>query len=325
MYIETASELAQRIRERRTQKDFIRALVNGWVKREYGIPDYYGILDTYFRDTTADGRPHAVLLRQIPSISLEDVAFYLVAQKLGLVPCSFPFVRDGFTTVNHEKMSRVQIPWVHKSKKGNIVLAHETVTCTAPNHLDRMALHRIGTRTGDSLPEYHAGLRRALFPDFAGRDLDISDLDVLYMDAATNKPTTVFVELPDGLVTKRRFGSDYSGAVFVRPPAAWYYPLQFCMFLTGNMVLFETYENPLGGVPEAKQLFEESVEKIVAGTGFTPLVVRIPPLSSPMLAMSRVLRDSPERVRELETLPLPQCFTLEWCMQSCAHAILDLS
>jgi dihydroorotate dehydrogenase len=67
------------------------------------------------------------------------------------------------------------------------------------------------------------------------------------------------------------------------------------------MVLFETYDNPLADVPQAKKMFEQAVDEVKRGTGHVPLVVKIPPLSMDMLYCNRHFldnRDALSAVRE---------------------------
>jgi hypothetical protein len=86
----------------------------------------------------------------------------------------------------------------------------------------------------------------------------------------------------------------------IRPPSHWYYPIYLSLFLTGEIILFETYENPNGGVPEAKILFEKAMIEVETGTGFLPLVVEIPPLTPSLLQCNRGVLEKPELLKGID-------------------------
>ena len=202
------------------------------------------------------------------------------------------FYRDAYSPENHDKRCRVRIPWLWHSKKGNMVVDGAYIASEPVSKIERKILGKIKTTSGLLLPHFHAMMRVAVF-GHSNPTLDVSLLHAESLKRATRRPEMIYRDIR---------GYDRIGAIdsmdesleCYRPPASWYYPLYLSWFLNGSMVLLETYENPDGGVPEAKKLFEQTMFTVQSATGFLPLVVEIPPLTPEMLYCNRHLIDSPD-------------------------------
>lgn len=286
-YITSRDQLIAELSSRASKRAEIRASVSSFIQNQYGIEDLFGILDRFFSGI-GSGEPHAILARQVASISTEDLSFTVGAKALGLSPLTIPFGRDSYTSRNHDKLHRVKIPWTSWSKKGNLIIEYERATRMTNAEIEGSPLDRIEVPFCGNLVSYHANLRELVTgerPNF-----DVSSLYVDFLRASSKKPEFVFREhngremrtRPDhGLILDRD-----------RPPASWYYVLYLSWFIDGSLILFETYDNPLSEVIHAKSLFEDTVRKIVDGTGIAPLIVKIPHLSMDMLYCNRhILRD----------------------------------
>jgi hypothetical protein len=306
VYITSVNELRQVLRERRRKHAEIRSAWNRFIERRYGIQDVAGVIENYF-SISCDSDPIALLARQIASICVEDIAFNLLACALQLEPLTAPFIRDAFTADNHDKVHRIKIPWISWPQRCRaMVLQYEQLTPYAGDRLEGVPLDRIDLPNGGTLVEFHAGLREKIIPRAATRD--VSQLHTHLLWLARNRPPYVFREIngrerktdltgghhehpcfsPE-LVVHPHAGPDSVVYPRDRPPASWYYPLYFSWFLDGSMVLFETYDNPIGNVSHAKALFEETMGEVWRETGYLPLVVKIPPLSKEMLYCNRHL------------------------------------
>ena len=295
-YVTSAAALTDVLKSRASQREEIRTSVESFVREKYGIDDLYRILDGFFGSPSEQG-PLAVLARQVASVSTEDISFVVGASALGLRHETIPFGRDAFTARNHDKLRRVRIPWISWSKKGNMVLAHQSITPATNEELEGMPLDRIRTEDGTDMVAYHSRLREIA----TGRPvrLDVSPLHVELLRAARRKPSFVFRETEQ---RERRHVMSTESAIFDRdrPPAAWYYVLYLSWFVDGTRVLFETYDNPLSEVAHAKRLFEDAADCIRSGTGFGPIVVKIPHLSNDMLYCNRhILNDGPGAIEAL--------------------------
>lgn len=285
MYITSAEELKVALEERVRRRQEIHARLEAFFVRSYGIENGREMFETSI-NLSQHAKPVAILARQIASVCVEDVAFEVIASHLGLSPLTFTFVRDTFTIRNHEKMHRVKVPWIEWSKKRNLVIRYEMPAMLPYVALEGVPLANIECKGGSMLPAYHDGLRKEM--GLSTLTADVSGLHAYMLRYATRKPSFVYRTI-DGRTERYWLTADEEVMETDRPPASWYYPYYLSWFLDGSAVLFETYENPEGGVPEAKRLFEESVKRVVQGTGFGPLVVRIPPLTKDMLYCNRHL------------------------------------
>ncbi len=288
IYVSSQAELQAVLDDRKSRSGEIDKKVDQWIFSEYGIPSFTHTVRSYF-SLKDESETLGILCRQIGSMSTEDVAIYFLAQELGLVPFLGTFYQDSFTSVNHDKKARVKIPWNSWSKKGNLVVKHEQVVPQELGLLEGMVLNRIMTSENQSLPKFHEAMRARLFEGCRYPMIDFSELDIsLYRASSKNRPAYILLEGEQGR-TKRAHDFDPGNETRFRLPADWYYVLYLSFFLNGSMVLMETYENPEGGVPEAKVLFEKSMETICEHIGEYPIVVEIPPLTKEMLYCNQAL------------------------------------
>jgi len=302
MYITNPEELRNKVSEALDKVEEIERKRDEWIFQQYGIEDFSLIVSKFF-SSMKDSEHISVglLARQLPGICMEDIAFTLSCDLLGLQPLSMSFVRDVFVENNHDKMARARVPWVKWSKKGNMVVEYEYVTKLKPNLLNRVPISMIETVCNRALPELHTDWRETVFAGKGG----VPDISLFWNQlllASSKKPEKVFV-LKDG----REVSVPILEALFhpkllgeIRPPSHWYYPIYLSLFLTGEIILFETYENPNGGVPEAKILFEKAMMEVKTGTGFLPLVVEIPPLTPSLLQCNRGVLEKPELLKEID-------------------------
>ena len=321
MYIVDKNMLSASVARRRVTSSLIKASRNEWMEKKYGVSDFSAIVEKHFWFLQL--KPDVVagfLARQIPGICVEDIAFTYVCDILGLEPWSMAFSRDCFMDGNHDKVARVRVPWTSFSKKGNQVLEYKYITTRKPNELNGVPFNRIETVEGGNVFDYHQALRYAVLGE-RGFVPDISEFWSEVLHSASHKPEFVYGLGDDDrevrIVTNPGL---FDGGVnlTLRPPSKWYYPIYLSLFLTGELVLFETYENPKGGVPLAKLMFEEAMREVALGTGYRPLVVEIPPLSGALLQCNKALLDNP---KSLLTLLVPE--VAESSVVGLMHKIAD--
>jgi hypothetical protein len=291
MYVQTKTELWHALSARRTESSTIRDSRDAWIRREYGIEDFTSIIRKHlgFIDSQPE-RTFGLLARQLPGICMEDVASTLVSDFLGLEPIAISFLRDVFASKNHDKLHRIKIPWISWSKKGNIVMQYEYAAKFPSQELAGVPLGMIEAKDGRMLSDVHGELRQKVFGK-RGFTPDISLMWNEVLFTAKHKPSSVY-QIINGREVKVDLHSPFcieERHSTIRPPSDWYYPIYLSLFLTGEIVLLETYNNPIGGVPEAKILFEKAMQRVTIGTGWKPLIVEIPPLSKEMLYCNRHL------------------------------------
>ena len=148
------------------------------------------------------------------------------------------------------------------------------------------------TPDGASVIDYYLGLITKLAPPETLYDISEFLSDCLI--AARKKPYQCFARnsynTHDRVLTS---SIDFSTVKpkDVRPPADWYYPLYFALFID-RMFLLETYENPKGSVSDARHLFRSTSDRLLRATGFRPRVIQIPPLNSDTLDINaNILKD----------------------------------
>ncbi len=304
MYIHDVEKLRSLISERKFRRKDIKSKINVWVEREYGIDDFAGRAEKYFSCYTSQEKSVGVLARQTPSICTEDCAILIAAKSIGVAPLAVGFDRDTHSNANLEKVNRIKIPLTTWSRKGNLMVEYDQITKTPLNTLEMKVLARIETRSHQSLPSHHNTLRDEVFghKDVVNQiglypRFDISNFWSECLVTARKKPEFVYRETTDGVLAG--YAYRYSGSFTredsesIRPPASWYYPLYFSLFLDGSMILLETYENPEGEVFEAKKLFEQTMQLIEHQTGFYPLVLEVPHLSRDMMYCNRKIMADP--------------------------------
>lgn len=289
-YIESFEELKEAVKIRKERKEEIQIKVDGWAQKVYGLENFSLITKEYLgQSISANGDVVAFLARQLTSIAMEDIAFYIVCSGLGLKSDTWHLLIDSFSTQNADKVARIKIPWIHYAKSGALCLSYERITAIKElNRLDGVALGGIKTNDGRLISQYHADLRKKVFPEdhFCG---DVSGLHLKYLELASIKPYGKAFPINWPEVYPKQH----------RPAAEWYYPLYLCWFLDGAIALFETYDNPKGSVFEIKRTFEQTMDTIYRATGVYPLVVKIPPLSNDMLYHNKHILDNPNALAEI--------------------------
>ena len=287
-YIKDVKELKEAVEIRKGKKEEIQTKVDAWAQKVYGIENFSLITKEYLQSKSANGDVVAFLARQLTSIAIEDIAFYIVCSGLGLKSTTWHLLIDSFSTQNADKVARIKIPWIHYAKSGALCLSYERITPQPLGNLEGLALGGIQTKDGRLISEHHADLRKKVFPKdhFCG---DVSGLHLKYLELASVKPygKALPINWPE-IYPKQH-----------RPTAEWYYPLYLCWFLDGTMALFETYDNPKGSVFEIKRTFEQTMDIIYRATGVYPLVVKIPPLSNDMLYHNKHIFDNPNALAEI--------------------------
>ncbi len=297
-YINRVGLFNDTLNRRRDKRVFVRQEVDAFVEKRYGIACFTHLIHTHLplmaQDAIGRGQSVGVLARQIPGICAEDVAMYLLCRKLGLLPLALSFTRDTFVTMSHDKRHRVKIPWVEWSRSNNPIVKYEDISVEGIASIERLRLDSISVKTGSSLIGYHESVRHQVFNDSYPMD-DVSRLHGELLARATRcLPDAVYrvVEGRDTLV-RGSYTAEEARALVVRPPSQWYYPLYLSMFATGELVLLDTYENPDGGVPEAKALFEKTMNGLMSEYGWMPLVVQTSPLCLDMMFCNRHLLTTP--------------------------------
>lgn len=297
MYIDQLENLDLLIAERKTRQNEISQAVDAWVEMEYGISNFTKITDEYFGNA-ADNRARLVLCRQIPSVRTEDIACYIGSRLLGYNLLSLSFLDDSFSCDNHEKKSYLHIPWATHGRKNNLYFDHKRIIDGLLSNQTGKPLSSIAIKSDmavNLLYEYHFRMRKDLFAE-TSPVLDVSDLHRIYLKEAKIKPASAFVLNQNGVSVRKQIED---GEEIVRPGSEWYYPIFYLWFLTGKMVMLETYDNPLAQVSEAKKLFEKTMIKIEQAIGLKPLVLKVPPLDERMLAFPKKVVENPSILNDI--------------------------
>ena len=273
----------------------IRSSVESFIEKRYGIKDFYAELDKYL---VPQSIPTAFLARQVHSLNVEVITHEAFCRKHGVPIVHGTFLQDSFNSMSHDKRSRVHVPWCTMSKKGSRVVKKEKLNAEAFIDLEGRTLMSIKTLGGRSLQDWH----RDIVTTALGQTqvIDVSAFYMKCVELSANKPEFVYVENVDGYVTKQAYTP---GITKMRPPAKWYYPIYFSMFMDGSYMLFETYENPEFGVSKAKENFMDTLTLIEKECGNKPIVVETLPLSTEMTYHLQVFRNDPSMFKEyLNTL-----------------------
>lgn len=297
MYVDQLENLNLLIAERKIRQNEISQAIDAWVEMEYGISNFTKITDKYFGNI-ADSRTRLVLCRQIPSVRTEDIACHIGSRVLGYDLLSLSFLDDSFSCDNHEKKSYLHIPWVTHGRNSNLYFDHKRIVDGLLSDQTGKPLSSIATKNGvagNLLCEYHFHLRKDLFAE-SSPVLDVSDLHRIYLKEAKRKPASAFVLNENGVSVRKKIEN---GEEIFRPGSEWYYPIFYLWFLTGKMVMLETYDNPLAQVSEARKLFEKTMIRIEQAIGLKPLVLKVPPLDERMLAFPKKVIENPSVLNDI--------------------------
>jgi hypothetical protein len=282
-YVTKMNDLENQLKERQQQQSRLDKRIDDWVYSEWGIPDFTSMTSRFIPDVR--DRACGVLCRQLATIRVEEISFYMTCKSLGLEPMNITYVEDVFNTRNKDKVHLIKLPWITgHSKNGAPIVKYERITefPTAGRVLNAISVDGNGT----NLPQYHYNLRASAFNGNRPREGDISEAFKAYLNVAENKPFYVYENIDGHEVRVPTAESSLDNA---RPPADWYYPLYLINFVSGRMVLFETYENPEGEVGKIREHFQHTMDIIKEGIGVYPLVVEVPPLKLPMMYINQAV------------------------------------
>lgn len=265
-----------------------------FMREQYGIDDFDAIVDRHF--PKVGGLELALLPRQVMMPSTETVMAVVLCEMLDLEPCLGGFTTDTYHVASLDKTAALKTTtgYWFRTRAGTLVQEFEKKVLSSEPlaQLGGRILDSICTEEGEAVSELH---RRGL-TDLFGVDL-VRDCSGFFTDvllAARNKPERVFIRSDDHRsveVATSEVDLARMNPRDIRPPAKWYYPIMFSLFVD-KLFLLETYENPRGSVSAARELFVQTSDMIREATGRRPRVIQVPPLSKEMLFQNRhVLTD----------------------------------
>lgn len=274
-YILERNELASEIHRRWQVGTELKERINGWVASMWGISNFYGMVNQHF--PVENGVTYGVLCRQLATARVEEAAFRMTALNLGMEPMNLTFEGDIFVADSHDKRHLIKVPWIKGHGNGGPIIQYRKIT-NFPANGTLLRNIQVGQ---ESLPGYHRRLRQMVFGNNQIQ-FDSSNLLSALLCAAERKPKYVYEN-------GKKKETEKADLACSRPPAEWYYPLYLSWFLAGNMVLFETYDNPEGNVGPVKRHFCRTMDLIKQEIGLYPLVAKILPLKLPMMCMNEAL------------------------------------
>lgn len=285
-YFTDKKTLSAEILARKSDKTGLDKRIDMFAKKEFGISGFTEISEQNL--ILAPNRPHGILCRQVATARVEEICSFLSCKYLGLSPVNFTFGIDTFSTRNADKVNLVKVRFaVGHSKNGQPLIRVEKIA--DPQTLEGIILREIKVKEGISLPEYHRRLRSRTFGRSCPQTREIGALFSLYLRKAKKHPPWVF-EANGSRTEKKSVGS--ANLYASRPPASWYYPLYLANFVSGNLVLFETYENKNGDVHKIKEEFRAAMDMIMDAIGIHPMVVETPALDLDMMLVNTALFES---------------------------------
>ncbi len=313
-YLTSVAKVKEELLRRKKQQGLIRSLLDQHIESRFGIADYSRSMRTEIAKTIIgspalidDNRSHGMLARQVPGVCSEDVACYLLAQKLGVVPCSFAQTRDTFHSNSNDKLHRAKIPFISWSKKNKAIIQYQGVITspqvTSYTDLDMIRMDRLNV--GDiTLGEYHRQMQHAVFSTFPEPyvRMDVSPAWGEFLARALEakkQPSSVWRSGENNKDSQcAEYTAEEARNLIVRPSSKWYYHLYLSMFLDGTFVLFETYDDETSGMPEVRQMFEEEMKSIYHAVGFMPIVVKTTPDRLDTLYVNRHIIENPAQAAE---------------------------
>lgn len=253
----------------------IRAATDEYCRDRYGIEGFSAIADRFFAGQTS----FAVCLgRQIATASIEHLAqerfaAWLTSQGLRAEPISLALAHDSFSGRSSLKISYVKVPFLGRGRKGLFCENGRIVPKKDMGELDGRILAKVITKAGESLPEYHYGLRAGVLGQ-AGLVIDASSLFVFFLEksieAGRGTPSYVYIDQGDYEGKMKIFSLD--GEPLVRPPAEWYYFFALLMYVDGRRAMLSTVGDDEG----LASWIEGAKVRVKEITGFTPLILDIP-------------------------------------------------
>lgn len=256
MYVTSFRHLFDLVEERLAQQDTIQRKVDEFVEHLTGVRGFIEMGNYLLPKSGLQG----VLARQIPSISIEDVSFFLGARAWGISPIAWSLIKDQYCGENHEKRSRVHMTWIEKADNGTMGIVGERVANL--KGYTNSVLETISTSVGNKLPEFHQNLRDVVW----NGNYPVIDCSRLWIDMASR--------------AKKKPPMNK-----MLPSSSWYYPLYLSLFCDGRAALFETYDNPVvKSVGRIQDTFHRTMRMIEAVVGVKPLIVKIPHQTEEVLA-----------------------------------------
>lgn len=284
-YVTEASQLQQHLSSR-SDLTQIWCKIDLYIRHKYGINNFRSLLELHFADiyemNRSSGKPVLFLARQVPSTTFEELTCYGFARHLGYPIAAGSLLIDPFVSKNIDKVSKLKMRMLSRSKKGNLVERIDTIQDTITSEGVRFS--HLLTRDGESIGSYHMKLRDTMFRD----TYFTANASIMYQEFLRNAkvlPSKVFRASSDGRegVIKNPKLEEVQDER-VRPPAEWYYLLYLCMFLDGRIILLETYDNPEHGVDRIKLKFESVMEEIYNQIGLMPIIIKTLPLDVHLVA-----------------------------------------
>jgi len=282
--VQENKDLISEIKIRKENSEEIIRRIDKWVSLKWGILNFSSLLD----DSLNLSRYHTygALCRQVATARIEEVGFSMTCKSLGLKPLDLTYNEDAFSTNNRDKVYLIKLPFITgHSKNGDPIVRYKKIVDfpQAGKMLNKISIDGNGT----NLPKYHHNLRIKTFGQDIPLEIDVGPTFKKYLSFAINQPEYLYEDV-DGFRVKKVVADGY---VLSRsnPPADWYYPLYLLGFMTGQIILFETYENPKGDVCNIKTHFCRAMDMIKKEIGLYPLVVEIPPLQLSMMYINEAL------------------------------------
>lgn len=298
MYITEMEKLGPLLKERISHKKEICLAVNVWIRKEYGIPNFSEMRNSFFG--LKEEEITLVLCRQVPSVTVENLTCHILSQILNM-PIIYPsFVEDQYCFCNKEKKSYLHILWADRGRKQNLFFQGERIVSGKLDDYNGLLLSKIPTAPhipGATVPDFHYALRKKVFgPN--DRVMEVSEFNRMCVRIAKQKPEEVFV-YEDSKVIKQHISKVDILSSHFRPSAEWYYPLFHAWFLDGSMIILENYDDE-GDGKGAQLLFENAEKKAEKETGFSPLVLKISSHDN-LLSLPRKVIESPRALSDIAT------------------------
>lgn len=280
--IDKIEELRREIKNRTENREKIRARIDEYCERYYGIKDFSSIAEELFGEQQGFG---VCLSRQIPTVSIQHLAKHLFARWLtengvSAVPIALGFKADSFFFASDLKRSYCDIPYyevfsatkrvVERCQVRKIIKGKERI------ELDGRILGNITTVVeGKTLVSFHQDLRGQVLGEDR-LEIDLSDffqecLKKCLDSESKEKPDYVFVE--NGNSKEKTVATEnLNGHKILRPPAEWYYVLYLLLFLDGSRALLSADKHS----KKSEALYEKAINAIEKAIGFSPLIISIP-------------------------------------------------